>query len=205
MNRTLANATDAQLLEMKDLAEKNRDPALTPHFRKLLETVAAELEARKAVSNPIMKPVSSFDKVNDRFLEYARNGRTDETLVLSTAASQDAHQCWQDLLIGRRPGVDEFPVRVMQALAWLHYARHMALPSGRDADDLQASAVFFVPVLAADRDQLPDRMLEFFDSGTPFAMLMDDSRKPAFLPDSFVQQQYPGAYENAEHVLSQRS
>jgi hypothetical protein len=187
---------------MKDLAEKNllrAEPmaALTTLSRKLLETVESEMEARKYRS--------SFDKVNDRFLEYARNGNTDETLVLSTAASQDAHQCWQDLLIDRRPGVDEFPVRVMQALAWLHYARHMALPSGRDADDLQASAVFFVPVLASDRDQLPVRMLEFFDSGTPFAMLMDDSRKPAFLPDSFVQQQYPGAYENAEHVLSQRS
>ena len=46
MERTLINANDAQLLEMKKLALENENPALTKHFRRLLATVEAEIEAR---------------------------------------------------------------------------------------------------------------------------------------------------------------
>jgi hypothetical protein len=47
MERTLINATDAQLARMKLLAEQNRNPALTSNFRKLLQTVEMELAARR--------------------------------------------------------------------------------------------------------------------------------------------------------------
>jgi hypothetical protein len=43
----LINATDAQLADMKLLAEQNRDPALASHFRKLLRTVEMEVGSAK--------------------------------------------------------------------------------------------------------------------------------------------------------------
>ena len=43
----MINATKEQLEEMKRMAHENTNPAISSHFRKLLETVESEIDMRR--------------------------------------------------------------------------------------------------------------------------------------------------------------
>lgn len=183
MERTLANATDAQLLEMKRLADANTNPALTLSFRNLMATVAAELEARNH------KVLESMDA---RFREYNEGGQVDKSLVLSPEATKEAHDLW---LQESRPD-GNIPMRARQALAWFHWARYMAQPVGEDVNDLQAATVLFAPVFLAAPGEVPDEIRAYLVTGSP-AAVVDNHRNRGDKPASYVYQTYPKALDYA--------
>jgi hypothetical protein len=141
-------------------------------------------------------------RIQARFRTYVESGRSDDSLVLSDEAEDEARALWKEeigttsaITQTARPGV-------LEALAWLHWARYNALPQGVDRNDLQAAVIFFAIIYMVYPDGVPDQLHEILDSGHALDV-QDALGIPAPHPSSYVFDQYPSAVERYLAIIKE--
>jgi YD repeat-containing protein len=133
-------------------------------------------------------------RIQTRFRTYVESGRSDHSLVLSDEAEDEARELWREEIATKTAITQTARPGVLEALAWLHWARYNALPQGVDRNDLQAAVIFFAIIYMVYPDGVPDQLRELLDSGHA-PDVQDALGIPAQHPSSYVSDQYPSAVE----------
>ena len=131
--------------------------------------------------------------VNERFDSYARGGRSDPSLVLGDDVTEAAAELWRSVI--KESSTGAVPFQVVLALAWLHWARYCALPTGKDRNDFQIATVMFGHIFAIDPRSVPDELRDILSDAANCLRVTDSLGISARYSQSAVLSAYPGALE----------
>src|SRR5215472_12712891 len=131
--------------------------------------------------------------VRERLNRYVQGDASDSSLILDDDLMEAAAELWRSA-IEETPHGGAVPYDVVKTLGWLHWYRYMALPVGRDRNDLLLAAAMFVHIFKINPEAVPDEPSDFREVLADEDAVMDIPDllgRPALFT---VQNTYPDAF-----------
>ncbi len=131
--------------------------------------------------------------VGERLNRYMQGDPLDPSLILDDDIMEAAADLWRSA-IEETPHRGTVPYDVVETLGWLHWHRYMALPVGRDRNDLLLAVAMFVHIFKINPEAVPDEPSDLREVLADEEAVMDIPDllgRPAFFT---VQNTYPDAF-----------